>query len=124
MRKFTDKTCLACQNIYTPTGSKQKICSVCSSSYWRARDTKQARERIRKQKQRAIEYLGDICNSCGCMYHPSQYEFHHLDPSIKEKDPASACQMSWENFKKELDKCELLCANCHRLKHYEYEVSK
>lgn len=69
----------------------------------------------------AVDYLGGRCNKCGKDWHPSIFEFHHENPKEKDRDPAQALQMSWDNFKKELDKCILLCANCHRLVHHEYE---
>jgi predicted HNH restriction endonuclease len=46
-------------------------------------------------------------------------EFHHKDPSLKEFGPSGRIlkRLSWEKITKEIDKCILLCANCHRELH-------
>ena len=43
-------------------------------------------------------------------------DFHHLDPSIKEFN-LTRNSIGWEKLKPELDKCVLLCSNCHRMIH-------
>ena len=80
--------------------------------------TKQ-REDKRKRKKQAVEYLGNCCSKCKQEFHLSIYEFHHLNPEEKDRDPSKMLQLKWERLKAELDKCVLLCANCHRLVHYE-----
>lgn len=69
--------------------------------------------RYTKRREDAIQYMGGSCCMCGyCKYNGSLH-FHHLDPS--EKDP------NWKHLKshplkkitKELEKCILVCANCH-----------
>jgi hypothetical protein len=44
------------------------------------------------------------------------YEFHHRDPIMKVFTISNAIHMglTLEDMKSELDKCDLLCANCHR----------
>lgn len=76
-------------------------------------------KRRRKVKELAIEYLGHKCQDCGledsCR---GVYDFHHeegKDFSIGEK---GHCK-SWNKVKAELDKCILLCANCHRRRHWD-----
>ena len=83
----------------------------------------QAKIRNRARKLTGIEYLGGVCKRCGGEFHPAVFEFHHRNPAEKEYSPAKASQQSWENFKKELDKCDLLCANCHRMTHHDWENS-
>lgn len=78
----------------------------------------QQRLKKRQKKLWAIEYLGGCCSSCGGTFHPSIYEFHHLDPMTKDRDPSKMLQLSQGRLQKELDKCKLLCANCHRLEHH------
>ena len=43
--------------------------------------------------------------------------FHHKDPRKKEYN-FNDSTMSIEKYKKELDKCILLCANCHMEEHW------
>ncbi len=78
----------------------------------------QQKENKRARKLWAIEYLGECCHSCGKTFHPSVYEFHHKDPSTKDRDPSKMMSLSHEKLQKELDKCVLLCANCHRIEHH------
>ena len=58
------------------------------------------------------------CASCG-EYHPSCcMDFHHLDPSIKEKQISKMLSAnSWIKIEEEMSKCILLCSNCHRKIH-------
>ncbi len=78
------------------------------------------RKRRRKVKQKAIQYKGGKCKGCGYdkIVYPEVFEFHHRDPSQKEfAISAQGCSRSWDRVKKELDKCDLYCANCHRIHH-------
>ncbi len=79
------------------------------------------REDKRRRKLDAIYYLGGKCHTCGCMFHPACFEFHHKDPTTKDRDPSKMLSWSKERLYAELDKCILLCANCHRLEHHKYE---
>ena len=73
-------------------------------------------ERSRKLKQQAIAYKGGECEHCGYNKYEGALEFHHTDPS--EKDfKVSTTRYAFSKIKKELDKCILLCANCHREEH-------
>lgn len=74
--------------------------------------------RRNKLKQLSVEYMGGKCKKCG--YSKSVYalEFHHLDKSKKDFGiSASGNTRSWEKLKKELNKCIMLCSNCHREQH-------
>jgi len=77
------------------------------------------RESKRKRKLDAIEYLGLVCLDCGGSFHPTIYDFHHRNPIEKDKDPSKLLTLSWKRIIEELDKCDLLCANCHRLRHHK-----
>lgn len=74
-------------------------------------------ERGRKNKQKYIDYKGGKCENCGYDTCSDALEFHHKDPI--QKDPSFKSIRYWglEKAKEELDKCLLLCANCHREKH-------
>lgn len=73
----------------------------------------------RNRKLKAIQYLGGKCFKCDGQFHPAIYEFHHTDPSTKEKDPSKLLDHSWKRVTEELNKCILVCANCHRLIHHK-----
>jgi len=85
------------------------------SSYCKPCHSKFMMDRWKVMKDRAIEYLGGKCKRCQNTYHRSIYQFHHL----RDKDAMwdTAKKWSWEKIKSELDKCELLCANCHIYEH-------
>lgn len=78
---------------------------------------KQQRERTQNFKKRAIEYCGNVCAHCGGAFPPAVYDFHHVNPEEKEVLISKIMSHSWDNIRKELDKCILLCANCHRIEH-------
>lgn len=69
-------------------------------------------------KQWALEYHGNKCSICGYNKCDDALEFHHKNP--QEKDFALSDRnliLDWTEIKKELDKCILVCANCHRELH-------
>lgn len=68
-----------------------------------------------KIKRMAADYLGGACKLCGYNNYIGSLEFHHRNP--KEKDFSIHSSLSWEKILCELDKCDLLCANCHREQH-------
>jgi 5-methylcytosine-specific restriction endonuclease McrA len=73
------------------------------------------RQRIR---QMAVDYMGGRCSICGYDRCIEALEFHHLDASEKDFGISSkGYTRSWEMVKQELDKCVILCANCHREVH-------
>lgn len=95
---------------YNTYSYKRHICKKCENKQryrWKLK-------RSREMKLKAVEYLGGQCKNCGydkCIY---ALEFNHI--KCKKYEPTKLFQksLSWESVKNELDKCELLCANCHR----------
>lgn len=70
-----------------------------------------------KRKQKAIEYKGGSCINCGYSKYYGALEFHHLNSQEKDLDWIKLRLTSWDKITAELDKCVLLCANCHREAH-------
>lgn len=71
-----------------------------------------------KIKLLAIEYKGGKCVICNYNRCVQALEFHHLDPTQKEFSIGDKGHTrSWERVKEELDKCVLLCSNCHKEVH-------
>lgn len=90
-------------------GSRQCFCKSCHNSY--------CISRWQRRKLEAIAYLGGCCGDCGGLFHANVYDFHHLRD--KDADWNRLRLRSWDKIVQELDKCVLLCANCHRMRHVE-----
>lgn len=73
--------------------------------------------RWRRIKQQAIDYKGGCCESCGFNMHPAALQFHHTDPLTKDVSWDKLRLRAWNKIQTELDKCQLLCANCHAIVH-------
>ena len=115
------KKCSVCQEwisltnyYYSKLGYPGSACKTCQNN----RTGKLARD----IKQKAVNYKGGSCEDCSGIFAACIYDFHHIDPS--EKDFQISGQgirrLSWEKIQVELDKCALLCSNCHRLRHYNH----
>ena len=83
-------------------------------------------ERIRSQRIRATrrKIIADAKTDKGCVQcgekHPSCLQFHHLDALKKEFTIARAVSegKSIKKIHEEIEKCILLCANCHAKEHW------
>lgn len=69
-------------------------------------------------KKKAIDYKGGSCSACGYNKYYGALEFHHVDPSEKDVNWTKLRLRSWDKITQELDKCVLLCSNCHREEHH------
>lgn len=69
----------------------------------------------RKRKENAVAYKGGKCARCNGVFHYCVYDFHHRDPKNKSFNVKTMTRYKWERVQEELDKCDLLCANCHRM---------
>lgn len=68
-------------------------------------------------KKRMLYVMGDKCQVCGYDKCQAALEFHHINPKEKEFNMARIYPKNWNKIIKELKKCTLLCANCHRELH-------
>ena len=75
-------------------------------------------------KERLVEYKGGKCEICGYDKCITALEFHHLNPEEKEFGIGNNDILSFERNKQEVDKCILVCANCHREIHYREVLLK
>lgn len=69
--------------------------------------------RGQRRKQEGVVYKGGKCVICSYDKHPNSLDFHHLDPDTKESSLRNLRLMQWEKYKTEIDKCVLVCRNCH-----------
>jgi len=93
----------------------------------RCRDNNEyMREYVRKRylmlKLKAVNYKGGKCIKCGYDKCMAVLAFHHRDPKEKEFAWNQLKKLSWAIIVKELDKCDLLCHNCHGVLHYDSAI--
>jgi hypothetical protein len=74
------------------------------------------RKRRRKRKADLVAAYGGRCVDCGYSSCPEALQFHHRDPSTKEFR-LGEFSGSLARLIKEAAKCDLVCANCHRVRH-------
>lgn len=89
----------------------------------RARTNELMTVRRSKLKRKCLYFLGGpLCPCCGFSSEiPSQFDFHHKDPSKKDHSIGNMISNNWkfEDIEKELRKCLILCRNCHSAFHSE-----
>jgi hypothetical protein len=89
-----------------------------ASSSREAEYKRQARDRNREYVRKIKE--DNPCTDCGEYYHYSQMDFDHIDGKKKHNISRVAnSAVSIKTIKDELRKCELVCANCHRLRTWQ-----
>lgn len=72
--------------------------------------------RQRTVKAALVGAMGGCCQNCKGVFEPAVYDFHHVH--AKEGDPSRLIgNASIQKIAEELEKCVLLCANCHRIEH-------
>lgn len=76
----------------------------------------------RKFKLMCLRYKGNKCASCGYNKCLDALDFHHLDPKEKDFNISSVTVFEFNEVKDELDKCVILCSNCHREVHAGYPL--
>ena len=92
---------------FTVRNEKRERCKKCAVDAVMKRRT--------KVKQLAIDYKGGKCEICEYSKYNGALEFHHLEPNEKEFNIGRyGHSRSWERVKNEIDKCILVCSNCHK----------
>ena len=126
------KVCRVCGNIkplsdFHPnkscSGGRVGTCKQCSNRRVRSwlnntRETRRERinNRNKQVKQLVVDHFGNKCHDCGRNFPICVYDFHHL--SDKDVNPSKALTWREDRMWEELKKCIMLCANCHRIRHF------
>ena len=135
------KQCTKCEQIkdlscYSLNKSKKsgynsecKDChKIIRKKYYETNKSKE-RERIQLRKEQQKLAFKVFKSTLKCKLcdesHIATLQFHHLDPTQKEIGIAIAVHSGWgqERLKAEIDKCVVLCANCHLKEHYELNIT-
>ena len=96
--------CLRCgkSRTYKRNGGTKTYCPACY-----------LHRRFTQMKQRAVKYKGGKCSRCGYSRFLGSLDFHHQDPGKKDFYISHSYCLSWDKLRRELDKCILVCRNCH-----------
>jgi hypothetical protein len=111
-----ERTCKYCGKNYIYTGKLNKaghrksVCNSCKTQMYH-----------RSRKLKCVIYKGGKCIKCGYNKSIDALCFHHTDPNDKYKEVSKLYNRSWALLKNELDKCCLLCLNCHAEAHSSHE---
>lgn len=105
-KQIKNKNCVVCGKNLGDNKRNDSKCKTCVTRLRRLR-----------LKIKCVEYLGGKCIECGFNMHLAALQFHHRNPINKDFVISRIKTKSWELIVKELDKCDLLCSNCHAIKH-------
>lgn len=132
------KTCSMCNlsketNMFSRKSESllQSYCKDCQrirSKQHYIKNKESYKQRSAKSRKIISEWLSEYksnlsCSTCG-ESHIACLDFHHKDPSHKEIAISSAVNYSIQRIKYELEKCIVLCSNCHRKHHYNERINK
>lgn len=107
---------------YSDPVNRQRKAQLAAASYLRNRET--VLERQSKRRKERLEFINNIAMMYGCQnpdcgwtspIHPVQLSFHHFDPSQKVIEIAKMESWSYKKIIDEINKCVVLCRNCHPL---------
>lgn len=76
--------------------------------------SKRRRKRIEKHRRMINERKSQPCVDCGCIYPPYVMDFDHLGDDKSDIVSKLAWTRGTDVLIAEMDKCEVVCANCHR----------
>jgi hypothetical protein len=99
-------------------------CKECHKEYnrqWYHKNRKRLIEKERARKRVARDWLREYkstlqCQDCG-NNHPLVLDFHHRDEKIYDVSAMASNGNSIQKIMEEIDRCDVLCANCHRVLH-------
>lgn len=116
-RTDTHKQCPKCLEIKEikhferrPNKNIQSYCKKCSAD--------NSYSLMKRNKILLVKEFGGCCCKCGYNKNTSALEFHHMEPEHKDFHFGKARTTNIDKIRTELDKCILVCANCHREIHY------
>ena len=106
------KRCIQCKELKEDDlfYKGRKLCKECVKE--------NERKKYQNFKKQINKYKSDKgCAKCGCKKF-YVLDFHHKDPNEKEFTISDSTRVKFESILSELNKCIILCANCHREFHW------
>lgn len=98
------------------------VCEICETEFIYSREKRTTKHVCRscminrhrfKLKAHMIDYKGGACQLCGYADCFRSLDFHHMAPEEKDFSFGGKHSLGWDRLRAELDKCAILCRNCH-----------
>jgi len=110
--------CPTCDALFTPARTWQKFCALkCRHNSPAKKLRNQAFQQTRRDLINKIK-IDRGCAKCGYNAHSAALDFNHIH-SDKTFNVSQDPKVAMHKLLLEIDKCEVLCANCHRVHTYE-----
>ena len=109
------------KDMHTPVQAKTDVCIDCGDALNTKGGWMRCSKHFKVARQRAIkealvDAMGGCCTRCKGVFDLAVYDFHHV--GVKDANPSHLIgNASVQKIAEELEKCVLLCANCHRVTH-------
>jgi len=126
-------TCLSCDSefSYYPSNRSGELCHECSDKHsdeWSEHmmslkgpediDGRSSEDSTLHKRRRIQQIkLGVGCSECGYNEHPAALDFHHLENKDRSITRLVSGNFKWSRVLTDLQKCDVLCSNCHRVIH-------
>lgn len=112
------RKCATCTVIFTPVDDRQiYCCAVCRNNSPAKKITTQKFQQWRREKINAVK-IARGCSVCGYNAHAAALDFNHVRGE-KLFNVSQDTKVAWRKLVLEMEKCDILCANCHRIHTYE-----
>ena len=108
------------------TGELQRLCKTCMLPYRRKWYRKHHEEQVARTLQNRLNrrelfraFKSQPCMDCGQSYHWFVMDFDHRGDKTMNLSKMVQSGASWARILEEIAKCDLVCANCHRMRTWE-----
>lgn len=94
-----------------------------STKRWHEENRELLTVRAQKQRTKLDALKNSPCVDCGGEFPPYVMDYHHRDPLTKSFNLGTSTRRTWEKVLAEIEKCDLLCSNCHRIRHHAVRLA-
>jgi len=116
------KECGKCHNIL-PVEDFYIRKNEALTSYCKKCNYKEQHSLLKRRKIEILSKFGNKCSICGYNKCIAALEFHHIDPKEKEFSLGNAKTTNLDRLLLEMNKCILVCSNCHKEIHYPNDTN-
>jgi len=108
--------------IDSPKGIAYRKSEAFKESVRKHRRTREKAYRTETQRKVRVIKVEQGCLKCGYKEHHAALEFHHREPEKKKFRLSESRNYSWKMVLEEIDKCDVLCANCHAVLEHDKRI--